>query len=289
MSAMVISAADEGYAALVLDLVASVRATDHAAIDIGCLDLGLSAATRQSLSELGVQIFKPEWPFRPHRLFDERPTYLSRAIRPFMTDFFPGHDVYIWLDADCWVQDGKALDDLVSVAAAGGLACVPAVDRSYFHSASSRQWLYQRYKMAFEEDEAGKLLQFNYINSGVFALAGKAPHWQAWRERFQKALDRWDGDFLSDQAILNAIVYLDQMPASFLPSEYNWVCHLAVPMWAPRKRVFVSPNYPWQPLAIVHNTFNNKNLEVPVRSRAGNSFTSKMTYSAYRALAQMPG
>jgi lipopolysaccharide biosynthesis glycosyltransferase len=289
MSVLVVTAADERYASLVLDLIGSLRAIPSAKFDIGCVDLGLGDETRRLLVEDGVKIMKPEWPFRPHKLFDARPTYLSRVIRPFLRDYFPGHETYIWLDADCWVQDGNALDDLASMASVSGLACVPAVDRSYFHTARSRQWLFQRYRMAFGDEDAGRILPFNYVNSGVFALAARAPHWNAWKTRFQKALDRWDGDFLCDQSILNALVYLDGMPAAFMPSEYNWVCHLAVPMWAPRKRLFVSPNFPWQSIGIVHNTFDDKSLELAIRSRTGGTLRSKLTYSAYRALAEAEG
>jgi lipopolysaccharide biosynthesis glycosyltransferase len=288
MSVLVVSAADESYALLLLDLVASLRAIERPTFGIGCLDLGLSNETLQALLFFGIDIVKPQWPFRPHPLFDERPKYLSRVIRPFLPTYFPGHETYLWLDADCWVQNGGALIDLVLAASENGLACVPAVDRAYFHSAKSRQWSHQRYQMALGKQEADELIQFNYINGGVFALQQRAPHWRAWQERFQRALDRWEGDFLSDQAILNALIYLDRMPAALLPSEYNWICHLATPMWAARKREFVSPYLPWQTLGIIHNTFDDKNIEAPIRSRAGDMFPSKLTYTAYRGLVEMP-
>jgi hypothetical protein len=288
MPVLVVSAADQAYADLLLDMVRSVRAAGLPDFRIGCLDLGLDAATREILSGLADHIAKPDWPFKPHPVFDARPTYLARAIRPFLPNYFPGFDAYIWLDADCWVQMGEALKTLAQVASGAAMAVVPAVDRSYFHHFRSRRWVFERYCMALGREAAKQLLLYSYINTGVFALKNGAPHWRAWEQNFQKALDRWEGTFLSDQAVLNALIYIERLPAIMMPAEYNWLCHLALPMWAPERKLLVSPNFPWSPLGIIHNTFRTKQRAVQLRSTNGQTITTELTYTAYRALAKPP-
>jgi len=285
MSTIVVSAADETYAGLLLDLVDSLRAAAVPDLRIGCLDLGLTEATRGRLGPLVDATVRPEWPFRPHPVFGASPRHLSRAVRPFLPEYFPGHTTYIWLDADCWVQDRMALQGLTHAASGGALAVVPAADRSYIHSDDARGWVDRRYRMALGDDAADRLRPFSYINCGVLALRAQSPHWVAWERRFQAALDRWEGDFLSDQAVLNALVYLDAMPSVMLPAEYNWVCHLRLPLWLAEKRRFANPNYPWTPIGILHNTLNDKDKGVAVLSTDGTVVSTVLSYAGFKALA----
>lgn len=285
MTAIVVTAADEGYAPLLLDLLLSLEAAGlPASYRVGVLDLGLAGPTLAKIAPLVGPIVKPTWPFRPHATFDARPRYLSRAVRPFLPRYFPGHEVYLWLDADCWVQEGVAIEHLARCARTVGAAFVPAVDRGYLHTPEARSWVDARHRMAFGDAEADRLQAFSYINSGVLAIAAGAPHWAAWERRFQAALDRWEGDFLSDQAVVNAMIYLDRLPTMMMPAEYNWICHLRLPVWSGKSKKFVNPNFPWTPIGIVHNTFNDKQVVVPVAASDRPALTIPMTYTAYRAL-----
>jgi hypothetical protein len=290
MTAIIVTAADEGYAPLLLDLLhslADAKLSDDYCV--GVVDLGLAAETRAAIAPLVAEVVKPGWPFRPHPKFGAEPRYLSRAVRPFLPRYFPGHEIILWLDADCWVQERAALDDLARCGRTIGAAFVPAADRGYVHSRSSRVWVDRRYRMAFGAAEVEKLASFNYVNSGVFALAAAAPHWAAWERRFQAALDRWTDDFLSDQAILNAVIYLDRFPMTMLPAEYNWLCHLRLPVWSTKSKKLVNPNFPWTRIGVVHNTFNDKQVVVPIVGSDGVQLTTAMTYRAVKALRGGPG
>ena len=59
------------------------------------------------------------------------PHLRSLTARPFLPDYFPGYDVYIWIDCDAWVQEQFALEWLFYTAASGALGIVPELDRSY--------------------------------------------------------------------------------------------------------------------------------------------------------------
>jgi len=282
---IIVTAADEKYASLVLDLVQSLlphRGTLN--FDIGCLDLGLSPETASALAKAGVTLGKPEWQFRPHEKFSADRKNLSRAARPFLRDLFSGYSVYVWVDADAWVQHPVGLHWLIQASKWADIAAVPTVHRSYTLSPIDVNWLFKRYAMAFGDETARKLMALPYLNAGVYALPSKSPVWQQYIQRFQEALDRWDGDFLSDQAVLNAVVQLDNPRYERLPASVNWICHLGRPRWDQTKGMLVEPAMPFEPISIVHNTFNDKSIGVDITALNGTTHITPMTWSAIRKL-----
>lgn len=277
---IIVTAADEKYGWLVKDLVRSLL--PHRGpldFDIGCLDLGLSSDTASILSAAGVSIVRPEWQFRPHDTFSAERKYLSRAARPFLRDSFPGHAVYVWIDADAWVQHPVGLHWLIQACRWTDIAAVPTIHRSYAFSPIDVAWIRKRYTMGFGEEVAAKLMAQAYLNSGVFAMPAASPVWQRFVDRFQEALDRWDGDFLSDQAVLNAVVQLDGPKYERLPSSVNWICHLARPRWDQARSMLVEPAMPFEPISIIHNTFNDKTIGVDITALNGAALTTTMTFS----------
>jgi hypothetical protein len=285
MKHIVVTAADEAYEDLLFDLVASLQPhLESLNLAMGCLDIGLSDRARQKLASLPVTLAKPSWPFRPQPLFDADPKYLCRAARPFLPDLFPGFKTYVWMDADTWLQDPACIKWLVAASGYADLAGIPTVHRSYVFREHDMTWLIRRYEMAFGRTIAMKLMQQSYLNSGVFASSARSPLWKKFASRFQAALDRWQGDFLSDQAVLNAVSQLDGITTEKLPAQANWICHLARPVWDPRRRMFCAPGMPFEPLMILHNTFNAKQDRHPVRSLQGETISTSLTYRAFLEL-----
>jgi hypothetical protein len=127
-----------------------------------------------------------------------------------------------------------------------------------------------------------------YFNSGVFAMPAASPVWQRFIDRFQEALDQWDGEFLSDQAVLNAVVHLDAPKFERLPAKVNWICHLARPRWDQARQMLVEPNMPFEPISIIHNTFNDKTVAVDITALNGAAIRTPMTYRAIRQLRTAP-
>ncbi len=247
------------------------------ALDVGVLDLGLEEESRARFARRATLVVPP-WHYRPHPTFDKVMKWRSRSARPFLRELFPGYDVYVWLDADTFVQSPTGLEWLVRAATHAGTAVVPAVDRSYVHHPKQVEWLRRRYEMAFGAQLAQQLMSAPYINAGVFAFAAGSPFWERWQARFQEALERWQGDFLSDQAVLNGALLLDRIAHARLPATCNWICHLALPRWLAAKRLFLEPSFPYAPLYIVHNTLDEKHKEWPLRDEAGNSVLMRIAY-----------
>lgn len=285
MKAVVVTAADENYAPLLRDLLDSLEPHRHGqGFAIAVLDLGLLPSTVSEIARRVESVIEPQWPFKPHEKFASQRRYLSRAARPVLPDLVPGYETYIWLDADAWVQHPLGLRWLIDAAATADIAAVPVIHRAYRFRPADMSWLFERYRMAFAEDVAREMIQRPYFNAGVFAVAAGSPLWRAYAAQFQTALDRWQGSFLSDQAVINAAIVLDGLSLQRLPARANWICHLAPPVWNGQARLLLEPSLPFDPLLIVHNTFNDKQFPCPMPNAKGGQVTSPLTYSAIRAL-----
>lgn len=285
MKHIVVTAADEAYEELLFGLVESLHPhLDRLKLSIGCLDLGLTPQARARLSKLPVTTAKPSWPFRPHARFDATPKHLSRAARPFLPDLFPGFETYIWMDADTWLQQADGLKWLIGASAYADFVGVPTVHRTYTFRPNDLSWLIERYEMAFGQETAKRLMQQPYFNSGVFAVPARSRFWNLFAARFQNALDDWNGDFLSDQAVINAVAQLDGLRCEKLPAQANWICHLALPVWDAARQVFCVPAMPFEPLMILHNTFTTKDRSRTIRSLTSPPLQTPLTFPAFRDL-----
>ncbi|MBI1210443.1 MAG: hypothetical protein GC190_03190 [Alphaproteobacteria bacterium] len=286
MSALVVTAADEPYAALAGDLIASLAEHRQTlSLHVAVLDLGLEAASREALASGVDHLVTPKWMFKPHAKFDADPKYLARAARPFLPELVPGYATYIWLDADIWVQHRLGLEWLLDASRGVDLAAVPTMHRSYSFSQRDMGWLHKRYAMAFGDALANELIRQPYFNSGVMAARAGSTLWRAFADRFQRALDRWNGNFLSDQAVLNAVIAMDDLRVNRLPARANWLCHLAPPLWNENAKALVEPAMPFDPLLIVHNTYDDKRKERSIRTLTGQQRTTQLTRSSIQRLA----
>jgi len=286
MSTLVVTAANEPYVPLLRDLIASLA--EHKAackLSIAVLDLGLEPATRDEIAREVTHVVTPSWPFKPHPKFGNDSKYLARAARPFLPDLIPGYATYIWLDADIWVQQRLGLEWLIDATRGVDLAAVPTLHRAYVLKPQDFAWLHGRYAMAFGASLANELIARAYYNSGVMSARAGSKLWRAFAERFQTALDRWEGDFLSDQAVLNAVIAFDDVSVNRLPARANWLCHLAPPLWNQKTKVLTEPALPFEPLLIVHNTFDAKQATHPLRTLTGQLRNAQLTRSSIQQLA----
>jgi lipopolysaccharide biosynthesis glycosyltransferase len=255
---IIVSGADSGYFELLQGCIRSIRDKPKGArISLGVLDVGLGDSERGWLEERGAVVVAPGWDFDfPDR--DSMPRHRqAQYARPFLPRHFPGHDLYLWIDADAWVQDWAAIDLFLRAAAEGKLAIVPEMDRSYrnfFHAFEEFHGVISEgYRAAFDEATATRLGHLPLLNNGVFALPADAPHWRSWAETLAAVL-RQTRNALIDQTTLNHVVYEQHLPAHFLPAWCNWICHHAAPFRDAVQGVLTEPNLPHQKLGIVHLT-----------------------------------
>ncbi|MEG4317754.1 MULTISPECIES: TylF/MycF/NovP-related O-methyltransferase [unclassified Microcoleus] len=283
MQIIIITAADANYFELVRGTILSVREKSEGAnVAIGFFDLGCTPEQLQWLKTQVNIIQKPDWEFDfPGK--NAAPHYLKGLLaRPFLRRYFPNFDIYLWIDADAWVQDWQAVELLVKGAAKRGLAVVPELDRGYYLAYGKLPWywdfVYRDYEAAFGEEVAQQLHSYPTINAGVFALHKDAPHWELWAEYLEEGLQR-HVSLMTDQIALNRLVYGTEMfdRTEMLPARCNWSCNFGLPVWDTQRACFVEPYLPHGAIGILHITGHKHDL-VKLATTDGNQIEISLRY-----------
>ena len=185
--AIALTGGDAAYFDLMHDCIASLRATPEGrALALGVLDCGLTDEQRAWCREQGAELVVPQWDFAFPGRAALKDGYKALTARPFLPRYFPGFDLYFWIDADCWVQQGDAIDLFLTAARTGALAVAPEIHRSmrhYHHAWGEFSAVCgAAYEACFDKETAERLIRYPMINAGVFALAADAPHWAGWAD-----------------------------------------------------------------------------------------------------------
>lgn len=252
---LIVTATDAKLFWLAKGLVLSLAGMrERAGIEMVCFDLGLEPGQAAWLRTAGLRVLPPEDPMgiAGHEGF--RPYMLGQACRPCLPDLLPGHDAYLWLDADTWQQEPDGIGGLLHVARHGLAACCPELHCSYLISgaaAPGMQGFWRRHwSDAFGEAEADRLAPVPMLNSGVFAAAPQHALWAAWKAELRLAMQRPLTHYSEQLAFCRAV--LPNPRVERLPALWNWLPHFARPRWNRRAGAWVEPCYPHQRLRIVH-------------------------------------
>jgi len=294
-----IVAADANYFHLLQDAVLSIKGGNRSSrMPLSVLDLGLTKEQVGWLESQGATIARAQWDFDfPGQ--DVTPGYFkAMTARPYLRNYFPGFETYFWLDSDAWIQDDTVIDYFLRGAEGGKLAIVPEIDRSYsnFYKRPrrySKTQNYRAFRWSYGWKVADRLGRNPILNSGVFALASDAPHWDLWASALKKALRRWRlkrginclNARISEQTALNYVVFGDKAPATFLPAYCNWFCGKGAPMYNAATQELVEPHEPHRPLGIVHLAGDGVQDKVfDLTALDGPSVKSKLTFEAINSL-----
>src|SRR6202048_2997487 len=127
---LIASGAGRVFFSLLRDTVLSIRAR-HREAAIGILDFGFAPEHREWLARRVTHLVQPGWDFDfPDR--ERTPeTRKAQLSRPFLRRHFPGYDTYLWIDADAWIQDWRAVELYLAAAGRDKLAITPEIDRAY--------------------------------------------------------------------------------------------------------------------------------------------------------------
>jgi hypothetical protein len=181
------------------------------------------------------------------------------TCRPFMTEFLPGYDGYLWVDSDIRFLHADGLRyyaEALRVEAASVILvqetepCYtfnrdPKIAR-FFHAT-----LAGRLAAVYGDEVAEYCRYFTPFNAGLFAARASSPIWARYRRNLHKAL-RVPFDNMLEQDALNVAIHETggQLRA---PSPLNWLCSLAFP----NKRsdgTWCSPENWAQPILVAHLT-----------------------------------
>jgi hypothetical protein len=289
---VIASAADAAYFPLLQDMVLSVRALRPGAA-IGILDLGMTAEQRAWLVDRAARLVRPEWDVDfPGR--DRAPeAFKAQVARPFLPRHFPGFEMYLWIDADAWLQDWRAVELFCDAAGCDRLAIVPEIDRAYKRHYKrpklfGRTLAWKNYREAFGWRAADRLGRNPMVNCGVFALHREALHWQAWARLLTKVLQR-TRFFYAEQTALNYAIFADHLLVNFLPAYCNWLAGDATPAFDAHNGLFVEPYAPHEVIGIIHLAGpEQKTQRFRLNRLDGGTVETMLRYGATRALCQRP-
>ncbi len=260
---IVITGGDAAYFELMRGCVASIRdKPEGRSVPLGVLDCGLAPEQRDWLAAQGATLVQPRWDFEFPGRADCSEAFKALTARPWLPDYFPGHGTYIWIDADCWVQQWFAIDLFVRGAQRRAIAVAPEIHRAFRHYRHAWPEFSAvngaAFREAFGEAIAERLVRYPLVNAGVFAIRAGSPAWSAWAAVLGEALQRSTN--MTDQIALNVAIYDRGLEAEALPSTCNWLVHHALPAWDVTRDLFVEPSLPHDPLGILHLTIYTKTV-----------------------------
>lgn len=303
----IISGCDKTYFPMLSELIASIRALPDPTIatwDICIIDAGMTAPQSEYLKKHCAAVVKPEWPTEngvEPRGVNGRNYIKADVCRPFIPEYFPGYDVYFWIDSDCWVQNAEGLHLFIEGAMRGKLAVLAAADRCWPRG-DRTQWLgplpikaktfyYSNALKAFDRKMARKLFPQHTLSAGVFALHGDAPHWKKWQERTLQGLVKGN-PFTSGQLGMGIMTYIDGLPAEHMPGWAHWLCQ-HTPTWEPKTKQFVETYLPHHPISILHMTGwdamrRDRSLTMDVPTVEGEPAQMSLRYQAFDGETVLP-
>ncbi len=279
---LIVSSSDTKFFNLLKDMILSLErlarqpASALPPYDLGIIDLGLSDEDRAWLGERQAIIVQP----RPHMGAGslDRPLELAFLVRPFLPEYFPGHEIYCWIDSDVWLQNEEAVLSLVEGARSEGMAIAHENERAYRFQRWLFLWTAKHFILGYGPLRGLWLLSRPHLNAGMFAIRAGAPHWAAWARRYKAAIDRTGKITPHDQFALNQAVYQDRLTTRLLDAGANWICDRGVPMWNDEAGAFCRPYAPHKIISAIHLAGPGKRTAYSIRRTSGGSFTTMIRY-----------
>lgn len=257
-----ISSSDYNYFPMLIEWVHCVRSFPQSKdMDIGILNAGLTTKQVEILESEGCIVKEAKWPcdLPPSKIKGKE--YLKSCVcRPFIPDYFPEYDTYIWMDADTWIQKWDAVDMFLAGAAKNKITLTSQADRAYPRPIRLK-WLghfprklsgfyISNAKKAFGFNTAKKLIPHSVLLAGAFALNKNAPHWKRWQDLMLQALKKGKV-FTAEQLSLGVLCYIENYKVEILPAYVHWLCQHK-PLWDENKKLFVEPFLPHEEIGFLH-------------------------------------
>jgi hypothetical protein len=259
-STILVTASDAAFFKLLAGLLLSLEAQRGShAIDIGLFDLGLTTTQRGWVRPRITQSVQPGWDLDvPQTVRDQQPHLRALTVRPFLPRYFPGYEIYIWIDADVWLQNWHGVELYSLGAQSADIAVTPHTDRAYPYNRAISSHAYHGFVRAYGKSVADDLAPRQHMNAGIFAAPSGSPLWRSWASAYEAANAASGGIVTNDQIALNFACHRHGLKMQLLPALYNWQSHLSTPTWDSETRTFCEPHLPHLPISMLHLTHKSK-------------------------------
>ena len=260
---IIVSSADSKYFFLLKELFLSL---DKSGIlsdyQFSILDTGLTEEQRFFFLDNSVIIKEAIWNTSvPKFKILGRDNLKTQVARAYLPDYFENYKLYIWLDADMWLNDIKSFNLYEKGAFNNKLTIVPQSDRAYVKNANV-EWLfgfpkkiktinYKNISKSISKSLGRKYAFHSTLNAGAFAINDNVNIWKCFQKNIKLAAKK-GRIFGTDQVALALSIYEDGLPSEFLPAYCNWMCEFNMPKFDSENGQFVEPYIPNHPIALVH-------------------------------------
>jgi len=236
-------------------------------VPICIFDLGLTAEQKNWMRGYVAAIVEPDWEFGMSPADGLSSPFKGIFARPVLRKYFPGYDVYMYLDADAWVQDWSAVEHYYQGAKTSALAITPEIHRAYASNFGAsfefHTFIKDLYARVRGPEYVAKYKYYPILNSGVFAMPGDSPLWDLWSDAIRESLQHTRHHCV-EQASLNIAVFdnydyfhydaQDKRNIQLLPATHNWLCHQCLPKFDAAAGRIVEPYLPYEPVGIIHRS-----------------------------------
>ena len=292
---LIVSSCDSKYFHLLKELFLSIKKTNlFNEYDFAVLDTGMDLNQLNYLKDNKIIIAKARWDVKvPQYKILGRNHLKTQTARAFLPNYFPNFKIYIWLDADLWLNDVDSFLLYEKGALNNSLAITPQVDRAYYKLASV-EWFfnfpkriktinYKNIGKSVSKKLAKKYAFHATLNAGAFAIKSNSLIWDIFQKNVKLASKK-GRIFGTDQVALALSVYEDKIPTEFLPSYCNWMCEFKLPFFDENKKMFIEPYLPHNPIALIHlagldEIRSNKDMLSSIKTLNGNVIKRSLRFN----------
>ena len=268
MKTIIITGSDNNYFNHLFTLCKSLKIHNVLnEVDLGIFDAGLSNDQKKNISKYTNIFLEPKWNFKKNFKAENWKKLLT--VRPFLKDYFPGYEIYIWMDADLISLSNNFISVIKKVFQDDQkeLCICNENDNSYINSKKDKSfqkvfgkiykmsgWVYKNNYKYFGSKEADKMLGKPLMNAGFFALKEESVIWEEWKEMYKNIVESNNDEYClsMDQSTLNFTTYNNIDKVNFLDCKFNWLSKNCLPLIKNNK--LCKPIFPYDEIEIIHNT-----------------------------------
>ena len=260
---IIISSSDSKYFLLLKELYLSLM--KHNILneyDFAVLNTGMNKNQIDYLRDNKIKVKDAIWNTKvPSYKILGRDHLKTQVARAYLPDYFENYKVYIWLDADLWINDLESFLLYEKGALQNNLTITPQSDRAYFNNAKVEWFMnfptkvktinFKNIGKSVSKKLAKKYAFYSTLNAGAFAISDSDKIWKCFQKNIYLAAKK-GRIFGTDQVALALSVHEDKIPTQFLPSYCNWMCEFHLPIFDEKINKFLEPYLPYHPIGLIH-------------------------------------
>ena len=291
---IIVSSADKKYFLLLKELYLSIKNSGILnEYKFAVLNTGLDKEQLVYLKDNNILIKDAIWNVQvPNYKILGRDHLKTQVARAYLPDYFQNYEIYVWLDADLWINDSDTFLLYEKGAIQNCLTIVPQSDRSYFNNAKV-EWFfnlptrvktinYKNIGKSVSKKLAKKYAFFSTLNAGAFAISSN-DIWDTFQNNIKLAAKK-GRIFGTDQVALIMMIHEDGFKAEYLPAYVNWLCEFNLPYYDKINNKFIEPYLPHHPIGLIHlagldDLRTNKEILYKINALDGKTIEMSLRFS----------